>query len=139
MKHQAVKYGNADVVAFHEEPRPELDEVMQRPDVPVCVPVHVDGPVTTHELPSRFGTVFVVTATTTPQQILGADRQRKKATLISTDNPFLISITRSINGSQTAAIWPINVPYYATHCDAITVATSTSTATISVITENWAD
>jgi hypothetical protein len=126
-------------LALDEEPRPVLDEVMQRPETECAVSVKHDGPVTTHELPSRFGTVGQFTASTAPQQILGADRQRKRAVLIATDAPFLVSIARSINGTATAALWPMNVPLELLHCDAVTVATSSATANITYLTENWAD
>ena len=139
MRHQAQKYGHADTVAFHEQAIPEIDEVMQRSETPVCVSVKHDGPVTTSELPSRFGTVCVEIATISPQQVLGGDRRRTRATLLSTDNAFLVSITRSINGTRTAALWPANVPLILTHCEAVTIATSTGTAAVSIITENWAD
>ncbi len=139
MRHQAQGYGRAETEALHEQAIPDLDEVLQRPEAICPIPVRQTGPIQTHELPSRFGAVGVEIASTSPQQVLGADRQRKRATLISTDNPFLVSIARSINGSHTAAIWPANIPLIITHCDAVTIATTTGTAAVSYLTENWAD
>ncbi len=121
-----------------EQAHPGLDEVLQRPEAPIAVPVKHNGPVQTHELPSRFGTCFSVPVTSTPQQILGADRQRKRAVLIG-DAPFLVSISRSIVGTGTAALWPANVPLELRHCDAVTLATQSLPANVPVITENWAE
>jgi len=139
MKHQAQPFQDlAAHVAFEEAPHPELDDVMQRPAEPVAVPVVHEGPITTHELPSKLGTTFSVTASVSTQVLLSHDRMRKRATIISTDNPFLISVARSINGTGVAALWPANVPFIYTSESELTVATSTGTAAVSVVTENWA-
>lgn len=136
-RHQATPYHQA-VTDFHEQAQPVLDEVMQRPEPVTPIPVDHVGPLQTQELPSQFGAVFAVLVGTNPEQILGADRARRRAIIISTDNPFLVSVTRSINGTRTAALWPANVPLILKHRAAVTVATPTGSANISVITENWA-
>ena len=135
--HDPVSIGLEQALAFEEQPHPGLDEVMQRPESPCAVPVEHLGPVQVHQLPAKLGTAFAVTASSTPQQILGADRFRKVARLISTDNPFGVSVSRSVNGTQTGAVWPANVPLILEHSDAITVYTASGTASVSVITENW--
>jgi len=139
VKHQAHAYGREQAVAFEEEPHPNLDEVMQRPESPVAVPVKHDGPIQTHELPSRFGTIGNITASTTPYPILAADRARKRAVLIATDNPFIVLLNNTVVGTNTYALWPINVPLEIRHSDKVWVATTTGNATISYFTENWAD
>lgn len=130
-------------ILFHEEPRPEADAVLQRPEDIRCVPVEVTGPVTTHELPSRGATTMIEVATVSPREILGADRTRKSAILLSTDNPFYVSYSRNPSiasgPAPVAALWPANVALPIAHCDWVTVFTLTGTATLSVITENWAD
>lgn len=130
-------------ILFHEEPRPELDAVMQRDEYGTCVPVEVTGPVTTHELPSRGATSMIEVATVQPREILGANRSRKSAILLSTDSPFYVAYSRNpaigSGPAAVAALWPINVPLVIGHCDWVTVFTLTGTATISVLTEDWAD
>jgi hypothetical protein len=125
-------------VAFEEQPHPGLDDVMQRPAEPIAVPVVHEGPITTHELPSKLGTTFALIASANPQVALAHDRMRKRAVLISTDNPFLISVARSINGTGVAATWPANVPFIYTAESELTVATASGTAAVSVVTENYA-
>lgn len=138
-RHQADRYHEQQAeLAWREAPQPDLDEVMQRPEPIPAIPVEHRGPVQTQAVPARAGEPFAVLVTTTPEQILGADRTRSRAVLISTDNPFLISRTRSVNGTRTAALWPANVPCVLLHHDAVTVLTSSGTAALSVITEHWA-
>ena len=129
-------------ILFHEEPRPLDDAVMQRPEDVRCVPVDVVGPVTTHELPARGATTCTEVATTAARDILSADRTRKRATLISTDNPFYVAYSRNPNINTPGAVgglWPANVPLIITHCDWVTVWTPNGNATIAVLTEQWAD
>lgn len=129
-------------ILFHEEPRPEADAVMQRPEDVQRIPVEVTGPVTTHELPARGATTCTEVATVAPRDILNADRSRKRATLVSTDSPFYVAYSRNPpigNPGSVGALWPANVPLIVTHCDWVTVWTPTGTATIGVCTEQWAD
>jgi len=130
-------------ILFHEEPRPEVDAVMQRDQDGTCIPVEVTGPVTTHELPSRGATTMIEIAGVQPREILGANRSRKNATLLSTDAPFYVAYSRNppLNSgpAPVAALWPINVPLVIGHCDWVTIFTLTGTATVSVLTEDWAD
>lgn len=119
---------------------PDVAAVLQEPDVPysVTVPVRHDGPVFSQEVPAVLGTMMTVTATTSPQMILGASPLRKKATIISTDNAFMVIPRRNNGGTASAnALWPANVPLVYTAQNDLSVMTSTGTATISVITEDW--
>lgn len=118
---------------------PELQDIMQRPEAPlsVTVPVKHDGPLPTQELPAVLGTAETWPITTTPQVVLTRSRTRKKATLISTDNPVLIMPRRSNIGTNTGATWPANVPFVYTAETELSVCTATGTATLSVITEDW--
>lgn len=127
----------AAALAFEEQPEPGLDAIMQRPETPCAVPVEVVGPIQVQQLPSELGGAFAYTTTPQPQQILGADRFRSKVTIISVDNAFLVSTSRNINGTQTAALWPPNVPLVITHQSAITVAQATTAANLSILTEQW--
>jgi xanthine dehydrogenase molybdopterin-binding subunit B len=119
---------------------PDVAAVLQEPDVPysVTVPVRHDGPVFSQEVPAVLGTTMTVVATTTPQMILGASGLRKKATIISTDNAFML-VARRNNATVASAnaLWPANVPLVYTAQTELSVATSAGTASISVITEDW--
>jgi hypothetical protein len=119
---------------------PDVADVLQEPEEPytATVPVKHDGPVFSQEVPAVLGTTMTVTATTSPQMILGASPLRKKATLISTDNPFML-VARRNNATVVSAnaLWPANVPLVYTAQTELSVATSTGTASISVITEDW--
>lgn len=119
---------------------PELQDVLQRPDalLPETVPVKHEGPVYTQELPAVLGTVSQHAIGTAPETILSEDPFRKRATIISTDNAFLIIRGKFNNGPGTSATWPANVPFVYGATSSLSVATATGTATISVITENGA-
>lgn len=120
---------------------PDLPEVMQEPDTPYSqvVPVCHDGPVTTHELPAQLGTTSTYTAGVQPQVVLNGSRMRKRATLISTDNAFMIVARRNNAGTPSAnAVWPPLVPFIYTAQTELSIATTAGTATVSVVTEDWA-
>lgn len=118
---------------------PELQDVTQRADLPlsVTVPVKHDGPLPTQELPAVLGTAEQWPITTAPQVVLTRSQTRKRAILISTDNPFLILPRRSNIGTNTGALWPALVPLVYTAQTELSVCTTTGTATLSVITEDW--
>lgn len=118
---------------------PELQDVTQRQDLPlpVTVPVKHDGPLPTQELPAVLGTAEQWPITTTAQVVLTKSQTRKRAILISTDNPILILARRSNVGTMTGALWPANVPLVYTAQSELSVCVATGTATLSVITEDW--
>jgi len=118
---------------------PELQDVTQRADfpMPLTVPVKHDGPLPTQELPAVLGTVETWPITTMPQVVLTRSQTRKRAILISTDNAFLVLPRRSNIGTNTGALWPANVPLNYTGQSELSVCTTTGTATLSVITEDW--
>jgi hypothetical protein len=117
---------------------PELPDVQQRPDpmLPEPVPVRHDGPMFTQELPAVLGTVSQHTIGTSPETVLSDDPFRKRATLISTDNPFIIIRGKFNNGSGVAATWPANVPFIYTATSSLSLVTAAGTANVSIITEN---
>lgn len=119
---------------------PDVADVLQEPEEPfsVTVPVKHDGPIFSQEMPAVLGTTMTVTVTTSPQMILGASPLRKRATLISTDNAFMV-VARRNNATVASAnaLWPANVPLVYGAQTELSVATSTGTATLSVITEDW--
>jgi hypothetical protein len=121
-----------------EGPVPELAELQQRDAIPVAVPVRPDGPVETHELPSRSAPAFAVVLGPGLSNVLsGLDRKRKRATLLA-DGPWRYSHSRSSPG----VYWPADVPLMISHGDAVWAAEHSSaegTVTLSVIVEVWAD
>lgn len=124
-----------------EEPQhPDVPDVLQWPELPaqLTVPVKHQGPIGTQELPAHLGTITQFIASTTAQVVLNKSQFRKKATLISSDNAFLIVPTRTVIGTNTAATWPANVAFVYTAQSELSIATTTGTATVSVITEDWA-
>ncbi len=117
-----------------------LPDVLQEPAEPLDLTVKVkhDGPLTTQELPAVLGTTATLTVTVQPQVALSASPLRKRAILISTDNPFLIVSQRNnASVASACALWPANVPFEFRAQSALSVATSSGTASVSVVTEDW--
>lgn len=118
---------------------PDVPDVLQEPEPLVLpVPVKHDGPILSQELPALLGTATQYVAGTQPQVVLNASRFRKRATLISTDNPFLIVYQRNNVVPAACATWPANVPFIYTAQSELSVATASGTAAVSVVTEDWA-
>lgn len=76
---------------------PSLDELEQREEhaeLPIpAVPVHVDGPVQTQELPPRTSVVRSMTVTTEPQELLPADLRRSRALVWAIDGAVYVGKT----------------------------------------------
>lgn len=116
-------------------PEPELEELQQH-DVPIpAVPVNVIGPVTVHQLPARSGPAFAQPLTTDFQRVLSVDLKRARANLIGS-----AAWQYSRTGAAGSGVpWPIAVPLVIEHGDSVYARVTTETATLSVITEVWAD
>jgi hypothetical protein len=112
-------------------PQPDVEELQQEDTATIAVPVRHDGPVTMHELPSRVGAVIDFALTTTMQMVVPANWNRKRTLLISSA-AWNISHSRNSAGSP----WPAGVPCEIRHCSAIWAS---GTATLTVVTEVWAD
>lgn len=126
-----------DQVPAQLEAMPDLPELQQRDSAPVVVPVRPDGPVETHELPSRTGAAFTTVLTTSMQHILGADLKRK-VTILLADQPWRYSHLRTGQGVR----WPADVPLVLTHADEVYAAEhadASSSPNLSVLVEVWAD
>ncbi|NUT27684.1 MAG: hypothetical protein HOV84_17470 [Streptomyces sp.] len=125
-------------------PVPEFDQepgdILQEQDVYAkAIPVCLDEPVRTQELPSRAGACYTVGAVnaTAGQRILGRDPRRKSATIIALAQDIRIGTTQA-NALAGARI-PAVVPFVIATTDEYWAASVTSTTDISVITEQWAD
>ncbi len=116
-------------------PEPELEELQQH-DVPIpAVPVNVIGPVTVHELPCKSGPAFATTLTTDFQKILYTDLKRARANLLCT-----AAWQYSKSGAAGSGVpWPVAVALVIEHADSVYARVTSETATLSVITEVWAD
>lgn len=119
-----------------ELPNPDINDVQQLPDEPlVVIPVQPVGPVPVQNLPARCGAAFSHPLDTAFSNVLGADPKRRRVVLIGSD-AWEYSRTGTA-GSGVA--WPADVPLVLEHCDAIRARVPTSTGTLSVIAETWAD
>jgi hypothetical protein len=126
--------------------QPDVDEVLQmEPEtpltsIPVCVE-EVRGPVRVQELPRKAGaTKTVVITDTVPHRVLRADHYRAEATLISFEQDFYFALNpQSAQEASQMARWPALVPLVlSTTTPVYVVALTSSTTTVSVITELWA-
>jgi hypothetical protein len=129
---------------------PSWDEVEQReglPELPIpAVPVHVDGPVQTQNLPPRTSVVRSVQVDNlVPQEILAKDLRRSRAVLYAHDSRVVYGLTSTdcliAAGSRAnGAYWPQNLQLTINGSSRLFVASATATPTlVSVIAESWAD
>lgn len=96
-------------------------------------------------------TISVSTTTNATVRILGADPNRKRAVVITLDEPIVVgnsqaSASDSRNATNTAgqsaggSVWPINVPLPIKSRGEVWVAATSSTATrVSIWAESYAD
>lgn len=118
---------------------PSDDELLQVEDELKAIPVEINTPVNTRELPTKFGSMFTEKGVgSTAVRILGRDPRRKSATIIGLDQNIRFGSTQAV-AQSTGATWPAVVPYVSGCFDELWVASVTSTTDISVITEWWAD
>lgn len=122
--------------------QPEIDDVLADTSPPTHVtpiPVDVQGPVYTRELPSRFGTprsYFV--SNTDPVKALTPDPRRRSARIVSTDDDFYIGTSQQ-EAITSLARWPKNQPFILSHADEVWVMLATqASGRVSVFEEQWA-
>ena len=127
------------------ESTPDLEDVQQDEEeralvVPVRV-VETLSPVRVQLLPSRHGVSRSFTSNATdaePTPLLGADLRRRRATIVAIGADIYVGDREMVKGSQ-AARWPVGVPLVIEHTEQVYARAATTTATVSVISENWAD
>lgn len=101
--------------------------------------VATTGVVRTQELPRKGGGSFTKTVTVTPIQLLRADHRRAIARIVSIGQNMYVSLSQaSAQSPGSMALWPQNVAFTVTADTEVWVASSTSTTSISVVTEFWA-
>lgn len=140
--HPALKHAGSPAGALPASP--SIAQIEQEDLAPARLSVLVEhnGPITSHELPSRSGSAFsqIFDSGGSTQQLLGKDLKRKRALIVSTDNPFYYAARDQANpNSAAAALWPANVVLEITHADEVHIAGATAdqVSTIAVITENF--
>jgi hypothetical protein len=122
-----------------------IAEVLQEdtaPDVEAVL-VRFNGPQPVHDQPSRAGAPFTQVVDKSGDTILGKDPRRKRAVIISSDNPFYYSITQRPNASTAnSCLWPANVPMELRNGDAVWCAYASgasNVSTLGVVVELYAD
>lgn len=103
---------------------------------PIVVPVTIEGPVRTQELPSVIQGIGAEHLDTAGKRILANDPRRKAATVISLDQDLILSHSQA--GLVSGAPWPKLVPLIFTTRDAVWASSATATTRISIIIEGWA-
>ena len=123
-----------------------MSEILQEPSnadveqyevTQLTVPVRVEGPVRTAELPSVTQGIGSDQLDTTGKLLLSADPRRKCATLLPLDQNIVLSHSQA--GLANGATWPKLVPLVLTTADAVWAKSATSTTEISLIIEGWAE
>jgi len=131
-------------VTEHMNLQPDVEEVLQaEPEplmtIPVCVN-EVRSPVRTQALPRKGGSTQTKSVSTTPIRVLTADPFRAEATFIAHGDDMQIAFTQTAaQADSSMAFWPQNVPFHCTANVEIWVSANASNATISIITERWAE
>lgn len=127
------------------ESTPDLDELQQdEEDRPIVVPVRLieaESPVRVQLLPSRHGVSRSFTTSATdaePTPLLGGDLRRRRATIVAIGADIYVGDREMVKSAQ-AARWPAGIPLVIEHTEQVYARAATTTATVSVISENWAD
>lgn len=118
-----------------DQPDPELGEVLQEEPTLPTLPVNVNGPVQTRQLPSRIGGSIKEPLTTAFSRVLYADLKRRRAVLVA-DVDWEYSRT---GNSGSGVPWYAKVPLVIEHADEVNARVPTSTGTLSIIAETWAE
>lgn len=121
------------------------DETQQEPagETHPPVAVTVSGPVRTQDLPGTVTAIRTVNlpADNTSVNVASADLRRKSIVVLSTDQPFVIGITKSDVDGTGGARWPINVPLIMNGTAQLYAksGTNATAATLSVIEVDWTE
>jgi hypothetical protein len=127
------------------ELQPDVDEVLQaEPDEGLtAIPVRVEevrGPVRTQALPRKGGATRTRLIGPNAYRILPADPHRARVTLLSTEGAFRFAFTEAgASEESTMALWPAGLPYEVTARTDVWVRAVDAAATLTVVTENWAE
>lgn len=119
----------------------ELEEVLQEDTAVPAVPVTVEGPVETRELPALKASAFnTFISDVQAEKISGRDLKRKRAVLLTLDGNFIYGTDRTAVERGYGFIQVQNVPLELRNGDAIYVRCRfPGTIVLSVLLEQWAD
>jgi hypothetical protein len=126
---------------------PDPEEIVQyEPDNDTTrpIPVAVEGPVQTRELPAAgypgYKTESNVT-TALGVKLLAMEPRRKYATVLALTQDVWISTSQAgaQSGAGGAMRWPALVPYVVGHLHEVWVCSVTGTTDVSVETVNWSE
>lgn len=123
----------------------DLSEVEQERHAPEshAILVEFNGPQITHDLPSKAGAPFSAVVGPNGDTILGRDPRRKRAVIVSTDNPFYYStLPQAKPSTASACLWPANVPMELRNGDQVWCAYASGAnnlSTLGVVVEYWSD
>lgn len=124
------------VGAFVETATPDLADVQQVPeDTLIVLPARLVEPARVQQLPSRAGAAFSHPLSTTFSHVLGADPKRRRVVLVAS---VAWEYSRTASASSGVPI-PANVVLELQHCDTVYARVPTSTGTLGVIAETWAE
>jgi hypothetical protein len=121
---------------------PDLIDVLQEDHPTPAIVVRNEGPIYTHELPTRSGGMFsTVVNDTQAESVAGSDRRRKRLWLLSVDEPMYVGNARQLVEAGAAMLIPAATGVDIYHSDQVFVrsATADTPTTVSVLVENWAD
>jgi hypothetical protein len=116
------------------------EDVYGRTDPPFeAIPVHVTRSVRTKALPPAETGILSFDLTTTPIRILTADKRRGRATIIGFTQNLVLGTTYAQAAGSLGGTWPNLVPLIWYGTGEVWAASATSTASVSVIIDQWAD
>jgi hypothetical protein len=123
------------------DPRPDTDELLQDSDPTpgmVTIPVCVEGPVRTQQMPRTAGVRRTVTVGTSPKRVLTADPRRASVVLLAQGNPITVGSSQSEATGAYAALWPAWTPLTLSDTEELWVAAPAGDTSLTVLTDAWA-
>lgn len=124
------------------EREPDTSEVIQQEDIALqTVPVKVEGPVRTQALPAPIGSMRSYTVTESASPILNRDARRRRAVIVTIDQPIYVGLSQNEADSGMGFLLPVSVPLEITHADEVWAAVSLAVgeSIVSVLNELWTE
>lgn len=120
--------------------QPDEIEALQAEDGPVpAAEVCIRTPVRVQLLPRKSAAVRTRTIGTAPVRVLSDSPMRASATVMASAAIQFAFNFNAANDASTMAAWPANVPYTLTATSELWISAAAGTATVSVISEFWAN
>jgi hypothetical protein len=123
------------------DPRPDAEDLVQDAEPTpalMTVPVALDGPVRTQQLPRSSSGRRTVRVGTTPRRVLSADPRRARTLILPQSNTITLGSSQSEATGTYAAVWPAWLPLELFDADELWIAAPAGDTDVTVITENWA-